>query len=98
MATMMRMTWSPVTKEQYDEARERVNWEGDTPDGAIFHVSAFDGDTIHVTDVWESAEQFNRFAEERLMPVTSELGMNTEPQVEFYEVHAIFNPGVPAAA
>jgi hypothetical protein len=48
--------------------------------------------------VWESPEHFQRFAEERLMPVVREIGIEDEPEVTFYPVQAIFNARVPAAA
>ena len=98
MQTVMLMRWPGVTAEQYEEARSRVDWEGDTPDGAVLHVAGVDGDDLRVTDVWESEEQFHRFVEERLMPVVQEIGIQGEPEVRFYPVQAIFNPKVPAAA
>ena len=98
MQTVMLMRWAGVTPEQYEEARSRVDWEGDVPDGAVLHVAGFDGDDLRVTDVWESPEQFQAFAEERLMPTVQEIGIEGEPEVRFYPVQAIFNPKVPAAA
>jgi hypothetical protein len=80
MQTVMLMRWGGVTPEQYEDARSRVDWENDVPDGAVLHVAGFDGDDLRVTDVWETAEQFQRFVEERLMP----------------GLQAIFNPKVPA--
>jgi hypothetical protein len=68
MSIVMNMRWQGVTAEQYDQARELVNWEGDVPDGAKFHVASFDGTGLRVTDVWASADHFNRFVEQRLMP------------------------------
>ena len=98
MQTVMLMRWPGVTEEQYEEARSRVDWEGDVPDGAVLHVAGFDGDALRVTDGWDSPEHFQRFAEERLMPVVQEIGIEGEPEVRFYPVQAIFNPKVPAAA
>ena len=60
MQTVMLMRWAGVTPEQYEEARSRVDWEGDVPDGAVLHVAGFDGDDLCVTDVWDSPEQFQR--------------------------------------
>ena len=56
MPIVMNMRWQGVTAEQYDQARELVNWEGDVPDGAKFHVASFDGTALRVTDVWDSAD------------------------------------------
>jgi hypothetical protein len=38
------------------ENEKTVNWEGNVPKGAIFHVAAFDKEGLRVTDVWETAE------------------------------------------
>jgi hypothetical protein len=95
--TVMQMRWAGVTPEQYEEARSRVNWEGDPADGGVLHVAGFDGDSLRVTDVWESPEHFQRFAEERLMPAVQEMGIEGEPEVSFYPVQNVWNPGVPQA-
>src|SRR4051794_13606140 len=51
---VMQMRWAGVTPEQYEEARSRVDWEGDPADGGVFHVAGFDESGLRVTDVWES--------------------------------------------
>lgn len=97
MAIMMIMTWEDVTPEHYDQLREVVRWETDVPQGGIYHVAAFDDSGIRITDVWESAEDFERFAEQRLMPGVQQLGLPGEPAVEIYPVHAVFAPGYTSA-
>ena len=98
MAVAMVMEWAGVTPEQYEETRQRVDWEGNKPDGALFHVARFTDDGIRVLDLWETPEDFQRFAEERLMPVVSTLGVESEPKIEFQQVHAVYNPGIDRAA
>ena len=93
MPIVMSMRWEGVTPEQYDAARDTVHWEGDVPDGAIYHVASFDDGGIWVTDIWESAEQFQRFVESRLMPGVQAVGITGEPHVEIRPAHAIFAPG-----
>ena len=93
MPIVMNMRWEGVTPEQYDAARDTVHWEGDVPDGALYHVAAFDEWGTYVTDVWESAEQFQRFVETRLMPGVQAVGITGEPQIEIRPAHAIFAPG-----
>ena len=46
-----------------------------------------------MTDLWESAADFERFTSERLMPGVQQVGIAGEPQVEFNEAHAFFAPG-----
>jgi len=92
MAIVMNMVWEGVTPEQYDRACELVNWEGDRPEGASFHVASFDGSALRVTDLWASAEDFQRFVEGRLTPGVAEVGIQGEPQVTITEVHRLFTP------
>jgi hypothetical protein len=93
MPFVMRMDWPGVTSEQYDELRDIVNWETDKADGGLLHVAAFDDAGIHVTDLWDSPEQFQRFADERLMPAVEKLGVEGEPQITVLPTHAVFAPG-----
>jgi hypothetical protein len=56
------------------------------PDGGIFHwVTETDGG-VRVTDVWESREQFEAFAQAQIGPYSAQVGM-PEPQITFYDVH-----------
>jgi hypothetical protein len=93
MAAMMQMTWHGIGAEEYEAAREHVNWEGDVPSGAMFHVMAVTDTGVRVTDVWESAEAFDAFVRDRLMPGVKTLGIPGEPQVEILPAHAVFAPG-----
>jgi hypothetical protein len=92
MAIVMNMRWEGVTKAQYDQARAAVKWETETPTGAKFHVASFDDKGLRVTDLWDSADDFNRFVEERLMPGVQQVGIAGQPEVEITEAHAIFAP------
>ena len=100
MPTAMHMRWPGITLDQYDEAREKVHWEDQLPDGAIFHCASHDGEGMRIFDLWESPEQFQAFVESRLMPViVGEMGIETEPEVTLCEVHRMFAPrGIEAGA
>jgi len=92
MAVMMQMTWEGIGTEEYEAARNHVNWEGDVPPGAMFHVVAVTDNGVRVTDVWESAESFDAFVRDRLMPGVQELGIPGQPRVEILSAHRIFAP------
>ena len=95
----MTMRWADVTPEQYDTVRTAVRWEEDTPNGAILHVASFDGANMHVTDVWESQMNFDRFFAERLATAIKEAGIEGEPETTFSPMHRRFvAPGVSGAA
>lgn len=93
MAVMMMMDWTGVTPAQYDAVRKIVNFEGDVPKGGLFHVAAFDDSGLHVTDVWERAEDFQSFVEQRLMPGVKQAGIQGEPKVNVLPAHNVFTPG-----
>jgi hypothetical protein len=92
VAVVMQMHWPEISVEQYESARSGVDWEGNVPSGAVFHVSWFGEDGFHALDVWDSPEDFNGFVEGRLMPVVSQLGVSTEPDVTITPAHAVFKP------
>lgn len=93
MPVMMMMQWNGVTREQYDAVRKIVNFEGNVPKGGLFHVAAFADDGLHVTDVWERAEDFQAFVEQRLMPGVQQAGIKGEPKVNILPAHNVFTPG-----
>jgi hypothetical protein len=95
---VMNMRWDGVTREEYEEARDQVGWEQRAPEGGLLHIASFAEDGLRVTDIWESADDFNRFVENRLMPVVQELGIQTQPDVIITELHAVWNPGVERTA
>ena len=95
MPVGMFMKWDGITPELYDEVRRNVDWEGDRPKGALFHVATFDEAGARVTDVWESAEDFQAFVDSRLMDGVRAAGYEgDDPEVEILPVRAIFNPGI----
>jgi hypothetical protein len=93
MPTVMSMSWSGVTPEQYDETLRVVRWVEEKPDGAMFHVAWFADGGLHVTDVWQSEAQWDAFLNDRLMPGIQQVGIAGQPDVQLTEAHAVFAPG-----
>src|SRR5689334_18769538 len=93
MPVMMIMEWDGVTPQSYDEVRRIVDFEGKVPKGGLFHVAAFSEGKLHVTDVWERAEDFQAFVEQRLMPGVKKAGIPGEPRVNILPAHNVFTPG-----
>jgi hypothetical protein len=81
---------SPTTTEQYDQSVQRLQQVGDfPPDGMEYHVCFIADGNIRVSEIWESREQLNAFAE-RLMPVLAEMGV--EPgEPEIFEIHNVIS-------
>ena len=92
MPVVMNMRWMGVTPEQYDGIRQLVDWEGNQPPGGMHHVAWFDSAGLRVVDLWETADAFQQFVDERLMPGVAQVGIQGEPEVEIQPVHAIYAP------
>lgn len=92
MAIMMIMRWNGVSIEQYEAVKKIVDWEGQPPEGGQLHATAHDGSALRITDVWDSAEAFQAFTDNRLMPGVMAEGITTPPDVEVYPLHDLFIP------
>ncbi|TQK52241.1 hypothetical protein FBY35_2672 [Streptomyces sp. SLBN-118] len=93
------MRWAGVTPEQYNTVRDEVRWEEEAPDGAVLHVAWFERDGLHVTDIWNSQEAFERFYAERLAPGVQKAGIAGQPETGFTPLHRRFvAPGVSGSA
>ncbi|MBM3678485.1 MAG: hypothetical protein FJW96_11475 [Actinobacteria bacterium] len=90
---VMSMRWAGVTPEQYEALCADVDWEDDRPDGGVLHVACFDGEGLRVIDVRESAEAFEAFVDERLMPGVARVGLAGQPEIEILPAHALYVPG-----
>jgi hypothetical protein len=79
-----------ATLDQYDQVIERMGLEpgGDAPPGGLFHWVTATDDGIRVTDVWETREQFQQFADTQIGPITQEVGFPAPPDITFHEVHS----------
>ena len=80
MAIVMQMRWDGVTAEEYEQAQAEVKWEVDPPAGGIFHVAWLEDGVLRVCDAWHSAEQFQTFVDERLMPGVAKVGIQASPR------------------
>lgn len=99
MAVTVNLMWEGVTPDQYDEVRKIVGWESTPAKGGIFHVASFgpaytpgvDG-ALYVTDIWETAADFETFVGSRLMPAVQQVGIGTEPKTVVLDTHTTFLP------
>ena len=92
MAVITKVTLENVTKEQYDAARAACGWLEHPPTGGLAHLSWWEGSTNHNIDSWESEEAFAAFGQDRLGPALAQVGVTTEPKVEFFPAHEVFLP------
>ena len=79
-----------ATPEDYEKVNEKI---GDAaPEGLIVHtVTDLGGDRWKLVDVWESAEDFQNFVQNTLIPAIAEVNPDAPqaPQPEILEVRDI---------
>ena len=94
MSTVILMEWAGVKQDQYNQVMRTLDLDKNPPAGGIFHVAGFTAGTLHVLDVWESQQAFQNFFEERIQPAVQEVGMEGQPDVQFYPPHGVFVPAL----
>ncbi len=95
MAVAVVLEFAGGTIEQYDQVIQRMGFQpgGAGPPGGLFHWVTSTAGGIRVTDVWESREAFERFAQEKIGPITEEVGVPAPPEITFFEAHNYLTAG-----
>ena len=83
----------------YDALHARL-MQGEPPDGFLLHTAGFAGHRFRIFEVWQSREQYDRFVEERLMPLLREVTASDtrRPELTIYELHGFAVAPAAAAA
>ena len=89
MAVAIQMDFKGATLEQYDQVIEKMGFRpaGAGAPGGLFHWVAKTDDGIRVTDVWDTREQFEKFAQDQIGPLTQAVGIPSAPELQFFQVH-----------
>jgi hypothetical protein len=88
MAVAVEANFPGATTELYDEAVKVMGLaSGGQHPGALFHWAAKTDSGVRVIDVWESKEDFERFSQEQILPVSKQVGL-PEPEITYHDVHA----------
>jgi hypothetical protein len=76
--------------KQYDDAINRLEAAGAaSPPGRTYHCAFSAGPNLHIFDVWDSQETFEKFGE-TLMPILGELDVDPgEPVIA--EIHNVIS-------
>lgn len=95
MAVAVVLDFKGGTLEQYDDVIAKMGFapNGAGAPGGLFHWVTKTDDGIRVTDVWESQEQFQQFADEKIGPITQEVGIPAAPEVSVHSVHNYLTAG-----
>jgi hypothetical protein len=89
MTVAVDLKFDGGTLEQYDEVARLMEYEpgGVAPPGCLFHWGALADHGLRVTDVWETREQFEDYAREKIGPFSQQAGIPGAPRITFYDVH-----------
>jgi hypothetical protein len=95
MAVAVEMNFKGATLDQYDQVIELMGLtpRGSTPPHAISHWVAETDDGLRVVDVWESKEDYERYAEEKIGPYTQQVGFTAPPEITYHDVHNYLTAG-----
>jgi hypothetical protein len=90
MAIGIGMKFPEGNQEQYDAIFERLGIRDDPPEGLVFHCAGPLDEGWSVIDVWESREDFDRFAEEKLRSAAEEEGVDfNQGELTEFAVHNV---------
>lgn len=94
MPVAVVMDFAEGTLEQYDQVIEKMGFRrgGRGAPKGLFHWVAKTDEGIRVIDVWETKEDFERFATEKIGPLSQEAGMSG-PRMSFHAVHNYLTAG-----
>ena len=86
MSVVVRFPTSNMTRSQYDSVHDALEQSGTWPvPGCLTHVCFGDEANLHVSEIWESREQFVAFGE-KLRPHIEAAGIQMSGEPEVYEV------------
>ena len=95
MAVGVQMDFRGATLEQYDQVIDKMGFRPGGPGapGGQFHWVTKTDDGIRITDVWDSREIFDKFAQEKIGPMSEEVGVPGPPEIKYFEVHNYLTKG-----
>jgi hypothetical protein len=64
---------APFTPEQYDAVTDRVMPGGELPEGCQLHVAGPVAEGFRVITIWDSADDFHEFRQQKLLPAIEEV-------------------------
>src|SRR3954447_3433586 len=86
MAVLVRYVPRGMTAEQYDNVGRKLEEAGEwPPQGLLAHVCFDSGDGLHVSEVWESRERQEQFAE-TLLPRLQGEGVDFAEPPQYLDV------------
>jgi hypothetical protein len=82
-----------ATPDEYDQVNEKLGAE--VPEGCTLHAAVdLGGGRMKSVDVWESAEHFQNFVQDKLIPAIAEVNPDAPqaPEPEIREIYDLQQP------
>jgi hypothetical protein len=95
MPVAIVMDFAGATLEQYDQVIEKMGFTHGGPGapGGLTHWVAATDNGIRVVDTWETREQFDAFSQEKIGPLSAEVGIPGPPEISIYDVYNTLTAG-----
>jgi len=74
----------------YDAIVDEMGVRNNPAQGAVYHWAAPAHGGLVIVDLWETQKDFDRFAQEKIYPLTQKHGL-PKPKVDQFEVHNIID-------
>jgi len=91
MSVAIILDFARGTREQYDAIVERMDLGGRMTPGGLFHAAGPTAEGWRVVDVWDELVQFERFADDKIKPLSADAGL-APPAIDVMRV-AHLRPG-----
>lgn len=89
---VMTMNVTGLTHEEFRAILDEMGVEAHPEPGIYEHISHPTETGMRIIEVWDSQERFEEFAERRLKPATTKLGIQRETTIVFEPLHNFFGP------
>lgn len=95
MPIAVQQDFPQATLAQYDQVIKNMGFHPGGPGapGGLFHWVTKTADGIRVVDVWESREQYEKFASGQIQPLAAQAGITAPPKVTLFEVYNYLTKG-----
>ena len=81
-----------VDSDRYDEIIAALHLDLDPPTGAILHVATESPEGIVTCEIWQTADAFHRFFQQRLRPILVRRRIRDEPTFRVVPLHNLYAP------
>ena len=91
---VMTMNVTGLTHKEFRAILDEMGVEARPEPGIYQHISHATETGFRIIEIWESQKGFEEFAERRLKPAITKLGIERETTIVFQPLHNFFGPRI----